>query len=94
MKNISYYVFFPHITLMRFLYRFIKTEMRMVLAMGFISQVVSIPIRFNLIPLPILIDTVVGLYIQAAILLPLYYFETDVKRRRLNGFIPIEERHR
>ncbi|MCT4782687.1 hypothetical protein [Exiguobacterium himgiriensis] len=65
----------------------------MMITLSLISQALLLPFRVNLIQWPIPIEIAIYLYFSIAMSLPIFYFETDVKRRRLNGYIPIEERH-
>ncbi|WP_214748762.1 hypothetical protein [Exiguobacterium sp. s189] len=94
MKNMFYYLFFPYIVLMRILYRFIRTENGMTWAMCLVSHSIWFLFLFDFIQWSILVESVIVLYVMSALYTPQLYFETDVKRRRPNGYIPIEERHR
>ncbi|WP_215144514.1 hypothetical protein [Exiguobacterium qingdaonense] len=94
MKNMFYYLFFPYIVLMRILYRFIRTENGMTWAMCLVSYPLWSLFLFNLIQWSTAIEFVIIMYVSSALYVPHFFFDTDVKRRRLNGYIPIEERHR
>ncbi|WP_455330828.1 hypothetical protein [Exiguobacterium profundum] len=94
MKNMFYYLFFPYIVLMRILYRFIQTKGRMTVAMCLVSYPIWSLFLFDLIQWSTLVESVIVLYVSSALYVPYFFFDTDVKRRRPNGYIPIEERHR
>ncbi|MGE6492713.1 hypothetical protein ACQKD4_13555 [Exiguobacterium sp. NPDC077395] len=94
MKNMFYYLFFPYIVLMRILYRFIRTENGMTWALCLVSHSIWFLFLVDLIQWSIIVESVIVLYVMSALYTPQLYFETDVKRRRPNGYIPIEERHR
>ncbi|WP_321283835.1 hypothetical protein [Exiguobacterium profundum] len=94
MKNMFYYLFFPYIVLMRILYRFIQTKGRMTVAMCLVSYPIWSLFLFDLIQCSTAIEFVIIMYVSSALYVPYFFFDTDVKRRRPNGYIPIEERHR
>ncbi|WP_214691552.1 MULTISPECIES: hypothetical protein [unclassified Exiguobacterium] len=93
MKNMFYYLFFPYIVLMRILYRFIQTKGRMTVAMCLVSYPIWSLFLFDLIQCSTAIEFVIITYVSSALYVPYFFFDTDVKRRRPNGYIPIEERH-
>ncbi|QLQ22831.1 MAG: hypothetical protein HZT42_11870 [Paracoccaceae bacterium] len=93
MKNMFYYLLFPYIVLMRILYRFIRTENGMTWAMCLVSYPLWSLFLFDIIQWSILVESVIVLYVTSALYVPHFFFDTDVKRRRVNGYIPIEERH-
>ncbi|WP_031424553.1 hypothetical protein [Exiguobacterium sp. NG55] len=93
MKNMFYYLLFPYIVLMRILYRFIRTENGMTWAMCLVSYPLWSLFLFDIIQWSILVESVIVLYVTSALYVPHFFFDTDVKRRRPNGYIPIEERH-
>ncbi|ACQ71066.1 hypothetical protein EAT1b_2143 [Exiguobacterium sp. AT1b] len=93
MKNMFYYLLFPYIVLMRILYRFIRTENGMTWAMCLVSYPLWSLFLFDIIQWSILVESVIVLYVTSALYVPHFFFDTNVKRRRPNGYIPIEERH-
>ncbi|WP_313532718.1 hypothetical protein [Exiguobacterium profundum] len=93
MKNMFYYLLFPYIVLMRILYRFIRTENGMTWAMCLVSYPLWSLFLFDIIQWSILVESVIVFYVTSALYVPHFFFDTDVKRRRPNGYIPIEERH-
>ena len=78
---------------MRILYRFIRTENGMTWAMCLVSYPLWSLFLFDIIQWSILVESVIVLYVTSALYVPHFFFDTDVKRRRPNGYIPIEERH-
>lgn len=77
---------------MRGLHRFIKTESTMSYAfMLFFVPVHVLIIGYGL-PVSLLLETVFMIYLSAGLFTPVYYFESDVRRRRTKpGYVPIDE---
>lgn len=92
MKRFFYYILFPYILLMRGLYRFIKTEGTMFYAFMLFFVPIHILIIGYSLPVSLLLETLFMIYLSAGLFTPMYYFESDVKRRRTKpGYVPIDE---
>lgn len=93
MKRIFYYFLFPYILFMRGLYPFIKTEKGMMIAFMLVFVFGWTLISEDLISVPLLLEAFIPLYLSIGVTTPVYYFESDVRRRRTKpGYIPRNER--
>ncbi|EPE60552.1 putative membrane protein [Exiguobacterium sp. S17] len=92
-KRIFFYLLFPYILLMRVLYPFIKTEGGMTYALMLFFVPGWILVIEDLLPVSLLLETFISLYLSTSLFTPLYYFESDVRRRRTKpGYVPRNER--
>ena len=93
MNRFFYYFYFPFILFMRILYRFIKTEFMMTVALFVVVTPLMVLILGDFIQLPLYLKTFVSVYFSMAMYTPFHYFDSDVKRRRPKpGYIPLDER--
>lgn len=78
---------------MRLLYRFIKTEVMMTVALIVISFPLMFLVLDGFFPLPLYLKTFASVYISTAMYTPFQYFDSDVRRRRAKpGYVPLDER--
>lgn len=92
MKRIFYYLFFPYILLMRGLYPFIKTERGMMVIFMLVFVLGWTLITEDLIPVSLLIEAFIPLYLSIGVITPVHYFASDVRRRRTKpGYVPLDE---
>lgn len=93
MKRFVFYIFFPYILLMRALYPFIKTEVRMTYALMLFFVPAHILIIGYGLQVSLLLESFAVLYLTIGLLIPMYYFESDVVSRRTKpGYVPLNKR--
>lgn len=80
MNRFFYYVYFPFIWTMRVLYRFIKTEFMMTVALFVIVTPLMVLILGDFIRLPLYLKMSASVYLSIAMYTPFYYFDSEVKR--------------
>jgi len=77
---------------MRLLYRFIKTEFMLTVALIVIAFPLMFLVLDDFFPLPLYLKTFASVYISMAMHTPFHYFDSDVRRRRIKpGYVPLDE---
>jgi len=79
MNRFFYYVYFPFIWTMRVLYRFIKTEFMMTVALFVIVTPLMVLILGDFIRLPLYLKMSTSVYLSIAMYTPFHYFDSEVK---------------